>query len=78
MKNFGKIRRDRPVDIIKSEFLSWTKLMLSHDLSGSTVPNQIAFDQRGFHSISEYERAIDRCCQALVSKSETLNTITFI
>ena len=30
-----------------------------------------------FHSTSESERAMDRCCQALVSKLETSDTITF-
>ena len=54
-----------------------TKLMVSHDLLRSTVTNQIAFDQRELHSTLEFERAMDRRCQALVSKLETLDTITF-
>ena len=54
-----------------------TELIVSHDLLLSTVTNQIAFDQRDLHSTPEFERAMDRCCQALVSKLETLGTITF-
>ena len=46
--------------------------MVSHDLSRSIVTNQITFDQQDFHSTPEFERA----CQALVSKLETLDTIT--
>ena len=48
-----------------------------------TVTNQIAFDQRDTKSIFNLERAMDRCCQALVShfffvfKLETLDTISF-
>ena len=51
--------------------------MVSHDLTRSTVTNQIAFDQRDLHSTLEFERAMDRSCQVLVSKLETLDTITF-
>ena len=58
--------------------------MVSHDLLRSTVSNQIVFDQRDSKSISYFERAMDRCCQALVSrffflvsKLETLDTISF-
>ena len=51
---------------------SLRKLMVSHDLSRSTVTEQIAFDQRDLHSTPEFERAMDRRCQALVSKFETL------
>ena len=58
--------------------ISLTKLMVSHDLSHSMVANQIAFDQRDFHSTTEFEPAMDRRCQALVYKLETLDTITFI
>ena len=39
--------------------------------------NQIAFDQQDSHSTPEFERAMDRRCQALVSKWETLSAITF-
>ena len=52
--------------------------MVSHDLPRPTVTNQIAFDQRDFHSTPEFKRAMDRGCQALVSRLETLDTITFI
>ena len=59
---------------------SLTKLMVSHDFLRSTVTNQIAFNQRDSKSISNFERAMDRCCQALVSrfflvsKLETMDT----
>ena len=49
----------------------------------SMVTNQIAFDQRDSKSISNFELAMDHCCQALVSrfflvsKLETLDTISF-
>ena len=38
--------------------------MASHDLLRSTVTNQIVFDQRDSKLISNFERAMDRCCQA--------------
>ena len=47
--------------------------MVSHDLLRSMVTNQITFDQRDSKTISNFERAMDRCCQAL----ETLDTISF-
>ena len=56
---------------------SLTKLMVSHSLSRSAVTNQIAFDQRDSHSAPEFVRAMDCCCQAAVSKLETLGTIIF-
>ena len=56
---------------------SLTKLMVSHDLLRSTVTNQIAFDQRDSKSVSIFERAMDRCCHAVVCKLETLEPITF-
>ena len=59
------------------QVFSLTKLIVSHDFLRSTVTNQIAFDQRDFQSISIFERTMDRCCQVLVSKSETLEPITF-
>ena len=46
--------------------------MVSHDLPCSIVTNQIAFDQRDSNTIPEFECTIDRRCQALVSKLETL------
>ena len=39
---------------------------------GSTATNQIAFDQRDSSTIPEFERTMDRRCQLLVSKLETL------
>ena len=36
-----------------------------------------AFDQWGLHSTPEIESTMDHCYQALVSKLETLDTITF-
>ena len=36
-----------------------TKLMVSHDLLRSMVPNQIAFDQRDSKSISNFELSRD-------------------
>ena len=56
---------------------SLTKLMVSRDLLYSTVTNQVVFDRRDLHSTYEFERAMDYCYQALVSKLETLHTITF-
>ena len=52
--------------------------MVSHDLPRSTVTNQIAFDQQDLYSTPEFVRTMDRRCQALVSKLETSDTITFI
>ena len=59
-----------------STLTQFDKLMVSHDLLRSTVSNLITFDQRDSKSIPTFERAMDRCCQALVSKLETLDTIT--
>ena len=53
---------------------SLTKLMVSHDLSCSTVTNQIAFDQQDSNTIPEFERAMDRHCQGLAFRLETLVT----
>ena len=52
---------------VSFEDLSLAKLTVSHDLLCSTVTNKIAFDQRDSKSISNFERAMDRSCQALVS-----------
>ena len=58
--------------------------MVSHDFLHSTVTNQNTFDRRDSKLISNFERAMDRCCQALVSsfllvsKLEILNTIRFV
>ena len=49
--------------------------MISHDLR-STATNQIVLDQRDLSSTPEFERAMDRRCQVLVSNLETLDTIT--
>ena len=51
--------------------------MVSHDLPRYTVTNQITFNQLDSNSILDFELAMDRCCQALVSNLETLDTITF-
>ena len=48
--------------------------MVSHDLSRSTVTNQITFDQRDLYLTPEFECAMDRRCQVLVSKWETPDT----
>ena len=50
--------------------------MVSHDIQRSWA-NQIAFHQRHLHSTPKFKLAMDRRCQALVSKLETLDTITF-
>ena len=63
-----------PLLISKYEF-SLTSLMTSHDLSNLTITNQIAFDQRNFHSTLDFECVMDRLCQALVSKLGTLDTV---
>ena len=57
---------------------SLTKLMVSHDLLRSTVTNQITLDQRDSNMFPRFERTMNHCCQALVSKLETLDAITFI
>ena len=51
--------------------------MVSHDLLRLTVTNQIAFDQRDSSLILKFECVMDRRYQALVSKLETPDTITF-
>ena len=51
--------------------------MVSHDLLNSTVTKQITFDQRDSKSIPKFERTMGLCCEVLVSKLETLDTITF-
>ena len=51
--------------------------MVSHYLLYLTVTNQIAFYQQDSSSILKFERAMDRRYQALVSKLETPDTITF-
>ena len=40
------------------------------------MTGQIPFDQRDLNSTPEFEPAMDRHCQVLVSKLETLDTIT--
>ena len=57
--------------------LSLTKLVVSHDLPRSEGTYQIAFDQSSMHSTLEFEGLMDRPYQALVSKLETLDTVTF-
>ena len=51
--------------------------MVLHNFLRSTVTEQITFDQGDSNSIPEFERLMDCYCQALVSKLETLDTITF-
>ena len=41
--------------------------MVSDNLLRSTVTNQMAFDQRGSNSVSDFERAMGRYGRALVS-----------
>ena len=50
---------------------SLVKLMVLHDLPCSMVTNKIAFDQQDLHSTPEFEHAMERRCQPLVSKLET-------
>ena len=47
--------------------------MVSRDLPHSMVSKQIAFDQRDLHSTPVFESALDRHCQTMVSKLETLD-----
>ena len=55
----------------------------SENLSFGLLPKQIAFDQRDSKSGSNFKRAMDRGCQALVScfllvcKLQTLDTVSF-
>ena len=51
--------------------------MVLHDLPRSMVINQIVFDQEDLYSNSEFERTMDRRCQALVSKFKTSDTKNF-
>ena len=51
--------------------------MVSHDQLYSAVTSQFALDQRDSYLTPKFELAMDRCCQALVSKLETLDSITF-
>ena len=53
---------------------SLTKVMVSHELLRLTVNNQIAFDQRVSTSIPKPDGLL---LPELVSKLETLDTITF-
>ena len=57
--------------------ISLTTLIASHDVFHSTVTNQIAFNQRDCIRLPNL-KVMDRHCQVLVLKQETLNTITFI
>ena len=47
-------------ETITCHLLSLTKLIVSLDLSRSTVTNQMAFDQQGLHSTPEFKRTIYR------------------
>ena len=51
---------------------SLTKLMVSHDSLRSMVTSQIAFDLQDLESNLKFECRMDRYCQVLVSKFETL------
>ena len=55
-----------------SHEFSLIELVVLHDLPLSTVTNQLGFDQRDSNSSHKFERAMDRRCQMLVSKLETL------
>ena len=59
---------------VRLSLLSLKKLMISHELPRSTVPDQKAFDQRDLHSTPEFDHVVDRRCKALVSKLETSGT----
>ena len=52
----------------KLAHISLTELNVSYDLQRSAVTYQLAFNQQNLHSTPEFERAMDRCFQALVSK----------
>ena len=56
---------------------SLAKLIVSYDLLCSMVNNQIAFNQQDSKLIPKFERVMDCCCEVLVSKLKTLDTITF-
>ena len=56
---------------------TFLKTAVSRDLPRSTsVTDQIKFDQQDLHLTPEFERAMDRRCQVLVSQLEILDTIT--
>ena len=46
--------------------------MVTHDLPLPKLTDLIAFDQRDLHLTPEFERAMDRRCQALVFKLPSL------
>ena len=69
-KNYIKVKTHLVRHLLRDRLFSLTKLMASHDLPCSTVTNQIALDQRDSNTIPEFERAMNRRCQALVSKLE--------
>ena len=48
---------------------SLTKLMVSHDLQRSTLTYRTTFDQQNSKSMPNFQRPMDRCCQASVSRS---------
>ena len=50
-----------PAQDFFSTYFSLTELIVSHDLLRSTVTNQATFNQRDLRSISNLERAMDRC-----------------
>ena len=50
---------------------------VSHHLLRSTLTNQFPFDQQDSNMFPKFERTMERCCQTLVSKLETLDAITF-
>ena len=64
-----------PLILVVNNFISLTKLIVSHDLLRSTVTNQIAFYQGDSKSVSIFECTMDCCCQALVSKLETFRPV---
>ena len=55
----------------------WENWKVSHDLLCSMVTDEIVFHQQDSKSISKFECPMNCCCQALIPKLETLDTITF-
>ena len=61
-----------------NNFIQFDKTDAITGLTAFNSTKQMAFDQRDLHLTPEFEGAMVRPCQVLVSKLETLDTITFI
>ena len=60
----------------KLAHISLIELNVSYDLQHLAVTYQLAFNQQDLYLTPEFQHMMDCCSQALVSKLETLDTIT--